>query len=407
MGRNLMDIINIIILIIAIDFIVEKSLLILNIRATKNVIPEGFEDFYDEDKFQKSIAYRKENRQLSIISSLLQFILIILAWKMGWFEWWNVKSYTLIQNDFWHGVVFFAGIFAVSSIISAPFGAYRTFVIEEKYGFNKMTVGTYIMDTIKGMIMGAVIGLPLYAALYYAFEMWQENIWWIMWVILSVFVIFFAAFYTSLIVPIFNKLSPLEEGDLRSRIEAYAEKVNFQLKNIFVIDGSKRSTKANAYFSGLGGKKAIVLFDTLIDKHTNEELEAVLAHEVGHYKKKHILGGMSISVLQIGLMSFLFYLLLSYLSGGTFEGIQFHWTLLIFSFLYTPISFIMGILGNVLSRKNEFEADAFAAQTSNAEALGTALKRLSAENYSNFYPHPWYVFVHYSHPPVLERLDRL
>ena len=228
-----------------------------------------------------------------------------------------------------------------------------------------------------------------------------------MWLILSVFVIFFAAFYTTLIVPIFNKLSPLQEGELRSKIENYAQKVNFNLKNIFVIDGSKRSTKANAYFSGLGGKKAIVLFDTLMDQHTNDELVAVLAHEVGHYKKKHIVGGMLISVIQIGVMSYLFYFLLTYMSDGTLHGVSFHWVLFLFSFLYTPISFLTGILGNVLSRKNEYEADAYAAETSDANALSTALKKLSAENYANFYPHPWFVFVHYSHPPVLDRLEHL
>lgn len=402
-----MDFINLIIIIIAVDFVIEKGLLLLNIRSSKNEIPKGFNDYYDEKKFKKSIAYRKENRKISVYSSLLQFILVILAWSLGWFEWWDVQSGEFVDHEFWHGVVFFAGIFAVSSVISIPFNLYATFVIEEKYGFNKMTFKTYVTDTVKGIFMSALIGLPLYAALFFAFELWESNIWWIMWLILSVFVIFFAAFYTTLVVPIFNKLSPLEEGSLRSRIEAYAQKVNFELKNIFVIDGSKRSTKANAYFSGLGGKKAIVLFDTLIDQHTDEELEAVLAHEVGHYKKKHIVGGMLVSVIQIGVMSYLFYLLLSYLSNGTFDGVSFHWVLFLFTFLYTPISFITGIIGNVMSRKNEFEADKYAAKTSNADALSSGLKKLSAENYSNFYPHPLFVFVHYSHPPVLKRLEHL
>lgn len=402
-----MNLVNIIILILAIDFIIEKGLLLLNIKASKNEIPSGFEDYYDKEKFQKNIAYRKENRQLSIISSTIQFLLIVVAWKMGWFEWWSTKTAVWISHEFWHGVLFFVGIFTVSSLISLPFGWYSTFVIEEKYGFNKTTYRTYILDAIKGMVMSAIIGLPIYAALFFAFDIFGAQIWWIMWCILGVFVLFFATFYTSLIVPVFNKLSPLEEGSLRDRIEQYAKEADFQLKNIFVIDGSKRSTKANAYFSGLGGKKAIVLFDTLIEKHTEEELVAVLAHEVGHYKKKHILGSMIISVLQIGVMSFLFYLLLYYLGNGHLENVAFHWALLVFSFLYAPVSFLTGILGNVLSRKNEFEADAFAAKTYDAKALSSALKRLSAESYSNFYPHPWYVFVHYSHPPVLQRLEKL
>ena len=222
-----MNLVNIIILILAIDFIIEKGLLLLNIKASKNEIPSGFEDYYDKEKFQKNIAYRKENRQLSIISSTIQFLLIVVAWKMGWFEWWSTKAAVWISHEFWHGVLFFVGIFTVSSLISLPFGWYSTFVIEEKYGFNKTTYRTYILDAIKGMVMSAIIGLPIYAALFFAFDIFGAQIWWIMWCILGVFVLFFATFYTSLIVPVFNKLSPLEEGSLRDCIEQYAKEADF------------------------------------------------------------------------------------------------------------------------------------------------------------------------------------
>ncbi len=244
----------------------------------------------------------------------------------------------------------------------------------------------------------------------FVLDLFEKGYWLYLWIGLSGFVVFLNMFYAQLIVPIFNKLTPLDEGLLREKIEKYADTVGYSLKNIFVIDGSKRSTKANAFFSGLGPKKTIALYDTLIEKHTDEELVAVLAHEVGHFKKKHILLTLIISILQLGLMSYLFEVCMSYNNIAEALGssqMNFHIGLIAFSFVFSPIGLIIGIFLNILSRKNEFEADNYAKKTYDGNALQLALKKLSVDTLSNLYPHPLYVFVHYSHPPLIQRLSNL
>ena len=295
-------------------------------------------------------------------------------------------------------------------LVSIPINYYSTFIIEEKFGFNKTTKKTFLADILKGTLMSILIGGLLLAVAILILNYFSEGFWFWLWLSLSIFTVFISMFYTSLIVPIFNKLSPLEDGSLKTKIQQYSDKIGYSLKNIFVIDGSKRSSKANAYFSGFGPKKTIALFDTLIEKHTEEELVAVLAHEVGHYKKNHIKQGMILSIIQIAVMCFLFELCLQLPEISTALGAEinaFHLGLIGFSFIFSPIGLITGIFMNILSRKNEFEADEYAKKTYDGESLSLALKKLSVDSLTNLHPHPFYVFIHYSHPPLLERLKAL
>jgi STE24 endopeptidase len=400
----------IIISILTLDFIINQVLDYLNIKNQKKELPLEVNDIYEIDKYKKSRDYQRVNYKFDLFSSSFSFVLIITVILTGIFGKLDQVLRTRVENPILLALAFFGILFIISDILNLPFSVYKTFVIEEKFGFNKTTVKTFIADKLKGYLLGAIIGgIVIYILLFLILSLGQ-NFWIWFWIIISVFLLFINMFYTSLIVPLFNKLKPLEGGDLRNAIEEYSKKIYFPLDNIFVIDGSKRSSKANAYFSGIGSKKKIVLFDTLISNHTKEELIAVLAHEVGHFKKKHIITGFILSVLQIGFMFFIlsffvFNPLLSEALGGSKMAL--HLNLIAFGILYTPISHITGIFMNAISRKNEFEADKFAATTYNGKSLAEALKKLSTNNLSNLTPHPAYVFFHYSHPPLLERLKAL
>jgi len=307
-------------------------------------------------------------------------------------------------------LIFFGVLFIISDVINIPFSLYSTFVIEEKFGFNKTTIGTFVVDKIKGYVLTSLIGGLIISILLYLTTSIGENFWIYFWVIIAVLMLSLNMFYTSLILPLFNKLTPLEDGELKDAITAYSQKIDFPLDNIYVIDGSKRSNKANAFFSGIGKKKKIVLYDTLINNHSIEELVAVLAHEVGHFKRKHIITTMILAVAQVGFMLFLlskfaFNTELSQALGA--KSYAMHLNLVAFTMMYTPISSITSVLMNMLSRKNEYEADDYAAQTYSSKALQTALKKLSVNNLSNLTPHPAVVFMSYSHPTVLARLENL
>ena len=298
----------------------------------------------------------------------------------------------------------------MSDFISIPFSCYNTFVIEEKYGFNKTTVKTFVLDKIKGYLLTLIIGGILLLGAIYIVSLLENGFWFWIWISLSVIMLLVNMFYADLIVPIFNKLTPLEAGSLRKKIESYTKKVGYSLKNIYIIDGSKRSSKANAFFSGLGPRKTIALYDTLVEKHTEEELVAVLAHEVGHYKKKHVFTSLFLTISQLGLMCFLLEICLKVgeipqALGG--KEMVFHLGLVAFGILYSPIGTILSITMNINSRKNEFEADDYAKTTYSGAALELALKKLSVDSLSNLYPHPFYTFIHYSHPPLLKRLSAL
>lgn len=403
----------IILAFIVFNFILEFILDRLNAKTWDLPIPKELDGIYDEEKYAKARQYHKAKEKLSSIATVFSTILIILFLLFKGFAFVHLQVAAITSSPVLQALFFFGAFSVASDIIGLPFELYGIFVIEEKFGFNKMTWKTYLSDKLKGYALGALIGGILLSTFVWFYTAAGNLFWLYAWGLFSAFTLFITMFYTSLIVPIFNKLKPLEEGSLREKIEGFAQKINFPLTNIFVIDGSKRSTKANAYFSGLGSKKTIVLFDTLINEQTEEELVSVLAHEVGHYKMKHIQKGMIIGILQMGALLFLLSLFINKPALSQALGLQtdipvFHLGLIAFSLLYSPFSMVTGIFMNIISRKNEFEADNYAKEnTGSGEHLITALRKLSANNLSNLNPDKWYVFFHYSHPPLLERVRNL
>jgi len=315
-----------------------------------------------------------------------------------------------IQNPIWTPILFFGILFFANDVLNIPFELYDTFVIEQKFGFNKITPKLYILDKLKGLGMTIILGGGILFVVIWIYTLTPTYFWLLAWAVVTAFSLFMTMFYSQIIVPLFNKQTPLEAGELRTEIEKFALKTGFKLDNVFVIDGSKRSTKANAYFSGLGSKKRIVLYDTLMDSMTVEEIVAVLAHEVGHYKHKHTLINFMISIPYTLLLFFAFGYILQSDSfaqalGGTVAS--FHLNAIAFSILYSPISLVLDTAMNVLSRKFEYQADAFAASYGYAPQLGSGLKKLSATSLSNLMPHPLSVFFHYSHPTLFQRLSKL
>lgn len=396
--------------ILAADFLMERILGVLNRQSAKKPIPEELSGIYDEEKYAKSQEYQRVTSRFGNFSAIFSFLLTFGAIYFGWFGWLDSWLRTFSPFDMLTTLMFFGVIFVLSDLIGIPFSLYQTFVIEEKFGFNKTTVKTFILDKLKGYLLTLLIGGLLMIALLYLLASMGSDFWLIFWGIIVAFTLLMNMFYTSWILPLFNKLTPMEEGSLKEKIEAFSHQVKFPLKNIFVIDGSKRSAKGNAFFSGLGRKKKVVLYDTLIEKHTEEELTAIFAHEVGHYKKRHIYLTTGISVLQIGFTLYLLSLMVfssevSYAMGGNMTAI--HLNILAFGILYTPISHVLGLLMNLLSRKHEYEADAYAATNYGGQPLVEGLKRLSGEHLSNLTPHPAVVFVHYSHPSLLQRVKAI
>ena len=392
------------------NFLFTTVLEYLNDKNWKESIPNDLEGFYDSDKYQKAKNYKIERGKISLLNSSISFVITLLM--LFFFGFGLISEYAVSFSDssIIQSCIFFMIFHLLTTFLGMPFSYYSTFFIEEKYGFNKTTLKIFIVDKIKGLFISSLFIIVLTSLAVVSIEYFSTGFWIWLWIGLSLFMVFLNMFYADLIVPIFNKLTPLENGELRSKIESYSKKVGYSLKNIFVIDGSKRSTKANAFFSGLGPRKTIALYDTLIEKHTDEELVSVLAHEVGHFKKKHILISMFLTILQLGIMCYLFELCMNMEVIASSLGsskMNFHIGIIAFSFLYSPIGLITGILMNILSRKNEYEADKFAKDTYNGNFLELALKKLSVDSLSNLYPHPLYVFVHYSHPPLLKRLARL
>ncbi|WP_420582559.1 M48 family metallopeptidase [Reichenbachiella sp.] len=393
--------------ILTFDFLLNKVLGILNNKSRKQPIPDELDGIYDEEKYQKSQAYQAEVFRFSIISSSFSFVLMLFVLWWGGFGWLDEYLRGMAPVEPLTSLYFFGVVYFASDIIGIPFDLYGTFVIEEKYEFNKMTAKTYILDKIKGYVLTLIFGGIIASLFIVSVMFFEENFWIYFWVIISIFMIFINMFYTSLIIPMFNKLSPLEDGDLKTAITDYSHTVDFPLNNIFVIDGSKRSSKGNAFFSGLGKKKKVVLYDTLVEKHTKEELVGVLAHEVGHFKKKHIVWSMLLSILQTGFMlwllsKFIFSSEISWALGGNVTAL--HLNVFAFAILFSPISTIIGVFMNLFSRKNEYEADAYAVNTYKKEPLITALKKLTSDSLGNLTPHPWYEFMNYSHPSLLKRI---
>ncbi len=382
----------------------------LNAKHFNDALPKEISDIYDAAEYQKSQRYKKEKYRFGLLSSSISIVATLLFFFFDGFELVDTWARSHTENPIVIALIFFGILVFVSDILSLPFSYYNTFVIEEKFGFNKTNTATFFLDKLKGWAMMAVVGGGLLALIIWFYQITGSNFWLYAWGLVTVFTIFMNLFYARLIVPLFNKQSPLEDGSLRNKIEAYANTVHFNLANIFVIDGSKRSTKANAYFSGFGSEKRITLYDTLINDLEEEEIVAVLAHEVGHYKRKHIVYNLFTSILLTG---FTFWLLSLFIGSETLSAAlgvsepSFHIGLVAFGILYSPISEVTGLLMNFLSRKFEYQADNFAKETYAGLPLISALKKLSKNSLSNLTPHPAYVFMNYSHPTMLERFRNL
>ncbi|NHF61178.1 M48 family metallopeptidase [Flavobacteriaceae bacterium TP-CH-4] len=400
----------VIIAILVLQFVVETVLDYLNARRYDDPVPDELNDVFDTEEYQKSQDYKKTNYRFGLISSGFSLLLTLGFLIFGGFEWVDQLVRGFTENAIVMSLLFFGIIIIGSSVLTLPFSYYRTFVIEEKFGFNKTTKKLFLIDKVKGWIMTALLGGAI-LTLIMLFYQWAGNRFWIYaWILVAVFTLIMNLFYSKLIVPLFNKQTPLEDGSLKSKIESYAKKVGFDLQNIFVIDGSKRSTKANAYFSGFGREKRVTLYDTLIKDLEEDEIVAVLAHEVGHYKRKHILFNLTASILLTGLTLFLLSLFINNPEVSLAIGVSqpsFHAALIGFGVLYSPISEITGLIMNHLSRTFEYQADDYAKATFAAHTLISSLKKLSKNSLSNLTPHPAYVFMHYSHPPLIERIRNL
>jgi len=391
-------------------YILDRILDILNLKHILPKLPAELSGIFDQDEYKRSQLYKRDNTRFSLVTSTLSLLVMLPVFFLGGFGWLDRVIEGITNHYIVHVLLFFGILAFLSDILGTPFSAYNTFVLEERYGFNRTNVTTFLLDKLKAWFLGAVIGGGLLALITWIYMLTGKWFWLVALGVFTLFYLFMNLFYSNLIVPLFNKQTALEEGSLRSSIEDFARKVGFKLDNIFVMDGSKRSSKANAYFTGLGPRKRIVLFDTLIHDLEEEEIVAVLAHEVGHYKKKHTTTGLVMGTMQTALVLFLFSLFVGKDSfalalGG--EEASFHLGLVAFGILYSPISMLLGLGTNAFSRYNEFQADRFAREEYNADRLVSSLKKLSKNNLSNLTPHPAYVFFHYSHPPLLQRIRAL
>jgi len=400
----------IILLIVVLDFTWTQYLAYRNRKRMTPEIPAQLKGIYDEDAYTKQQDYQKTNSQFGLYTSLFSFVVLFFVLSLGLFGWLDEYLRPYITNELFLTLTFFGIIYLINEIITLPFDYYGTFVIEEKFGFNKSTKKTFWLDQLKGLLIAVLLGGLILALIVWLYNSLGEHAWLYAWGVITVFSLFMTLFYSNVIVPLFNKQTPLEEGELRTAIEAFAQKAGFAVNNIYVMDASKRTSKANAYFTGFGAKKRIVLFDTLINDLDTEEIVAVLAHEIGHYKKKHTLQNMFFSIINTGIILFLLSLFLgnpdiAIALGG--QTASFHLGLIAFSVLFTPISLIIGIFLSIFSRKNEYQADAYASSFGLADALISGLKKLSVKSLSNLNPDPLYVFFHYSHPTLLQRMEKL
>ena len=400
----------ILITIIVFNFLKDSLLDFLNSTHFENKVPEILSDVYNEEKYLKSQDYKKSQYKFTKYSRIFSLIIVLLFFNLNGFLILDNFSRNYFDSSISISLFFFAIIFFANEIINLPFSIYFTFIIEEKYGFNKTNTKTFVFDILKSWALTILFGGGILSFVIFQFELIGEKFWIVAWVFMTILSVLINGLYAQIIVPLFNKQSKLENGELRTEIEKYAKKTGFDLSNIFVIDGSKRSTKANAYFSGFGKQKRVTLYDTLITKLSNNQIISVIAHEIGHYKKNHIIFNLIFSVFQTGIMLyilslFIFQPIFSEALGVTNHS--FHIGLITFSILYTPISELFSLIFNVFSRKFEYQADEYAKNTFDGKHLLEALKTLSKDSLSNLTPHPKYVWWHYSHPTLFERITRL
>ncbi len=383
----------------------------LNLKNISAELPRGFANIYEADRYRQSQRYLKAHTRFGWLVSAFNLVVVLVFWFAKGFplldRW--VRAFGL--GPVFSGLIYIGVLLLFKAVLSLPFSVYHTFVIEARFGFNKSTPATYMLDLLKGLLLALLLGTPLLAAILAFFEYAGPHAWWYCWIGVTLYMLTVQFIAPTWIMPLFNKFTPLEEGELKSAILSYAKAIDFPLENIYQMDGSRRSTKSNAFFAGFGKHKRIVLFDTLIKQHTVKELVAILAHEMGHYKKKHIRQALMLGILQTGLMLFLLAQFITY--QGLFDAFYMpqqsvYAGMLFFAMLYAPIDFFVSILMQLRSRKNETAADQFAAETTkDPGSMVTALKKLSVHNLSNLTPHPFYVFLNYSHPPVLQRIQTL
>ena len=396
---------------IILDVVINIFADFLNLKGLQNHVPHQFKDVYDADQYQKSQDYLRVNTRFGWISSLFNLVVLLCFWFLGGFQrmdsW--VRSFDL--GPVLTGLIYMGGLMLLYTLLAQPFSIYATFVIEERFGFNKTTWKTYILDRVKGLALGILLGTPLLAGILIFFNYAGKFAWLYCWLVAVVYMLVVQYVAPTWIMPIFNKFNPLEEGDLKTAIMTYAASIHFPLKQIYIMDGSKRSSKSNAFFTGFGKNKRIVLFDTLVDQHSVSELVAVLAHEMGHYKKKHILQNLVMGIVHTGLMFFLLSYVISYrglFDAFLMEHISVYAGLIFFGMLFAPLDFFVGLLTQMRSRYNEYQADRFSVETTaNPVAMIDALKKLSVHNLTNLRPHSFYVFLNYSHPPVLNRIEAI
>lgn len=384
---------------------------LLNLRHLKVELPDEFKDVCDPSKYGRSQDYLKANTRLSLLSDGLTTVLTIGFILLGGFDLVDRLArgfgFGLIPT----GLMFAGGVMLLSQLCRIPFDAYHTFVIEEKFGFNKTTLGTFTSDALKKWLLSAIFGGILFSAVVWIFSAAGPLAWLFCWAVVSLFQMFFIFIAPAVIMPVFNRFTPLGDGELKAAIEDYAGSQGFKMRGVFTMDASRRSGKSNAFFAGFGRLRRIVLFDTLVQKHTVDELVSVLAHEMGHYKRGHVLRSTLIMILTTGLMFFVLSLLIN--NKGLFDAfgmshLSIYASIFFFGFLFIPIQTALSIFGNALSRRHEYQADAYAALTyGKPEALVSALKKLSADNLANLTPHPVKVFLDYSHPPILLRIAAL
>jgi STE24 endopeptidase len=392
-------------------FLVDLASELLNLQSLRPDLPVELQTFYDPRQYSNSQEYTKARTGLGIAGSSFDLVLLLVFWFAGGFNRLDQLIRSLNFNPIITGILYIGAILLADAVLSIPFSIYATFVIEQKFGFNRTTSGTFVVDRLKALVLSIALGIPLLAAVLWFFQHAGGFAWLYCWIISAIFVLILQFVAPVWILPLFNKFTPLSAGELKNRIFQYAAKVGFAVKDIFVIDGSKRSSKANAFFTGFGGNRRIALYDTLIEQHTVPELVAVLAHEIGHQKRKHVLQAIAVGIVHAGIIFFLISIFLnnrSLFDAFHMEQVSVYGSLLFFGILYEPLSFILSILLNAFSRKHEREADYYAARTvDNPEDMVSALKKLSVKNLSNLTPHPLYVFLHYSHPTLLQRIESI
>ena len=401
---------NILITILLIKFVIDSVLNHLNAKHFDDALPNDVSDVYEINEYQQSQSYKKTNHNFSKITSLFSLITTLLFFFLNGFSIVDEIARGFSNNIIIITLIFFGIIIIGSDIISIPFSLYKTFVIEEKFGFNKSTKKLFFLDKIKGLLMTIILGGSILSIITWFYEFTGNYFWIYTWLLITTFSVFLNMFYSKLIVPLFNEQTILEEGDLKNEIVKYVNSVGFKANNIYVLNGSKRSTKANAYFSGFGNQKRITLYDTLINDLENNEIVAVLAHEVGHYKRKHILYNLTSSIILTGFALFVLSLFIKTPILSLALGVShpsFHIGLIAFGILYSPVSQILGVFMNYMSRKFEYQADNYAKNTFSASPLISSLKKLSKNSLSNLTPHYLYVFFHFSHPTLLDRIKNL